>query len=280
VYNSFYEGWGLPVTESLAHGKVPVVPDHSALREAGGTGALYFAPQSEPELVARLEQLMFDTGFRQEAEARIRREVRLRRWPDLARQLLDHIDQVREALPPPFGRLGFRLGEIHELRLLPGAEPRQAMAVADALREGPGWDRLEPWGVWTTPAGPARLRLPLPPGLEGTPLRVTLELQAPPQPCRVAVRAYLAGNPPGAFRRLEAAAGERLFCTLAAEAGADQELVVEFEPGPGVTVPAAGGLPARQVGIGVGSLMVCREDDLWARLEYLERKALPQRALE
>jgi hypothetical protein len=25
--------------------------------------------------------------------------------------------------------------------------------------------------------------------------------------------------------------------------------------------------------------MVCREDDLWARLEYLERKALPQRAL-
>ncbi|MFC7542672.1 hypothetical protein ACFQU2_28800 [Siccirubricoccus deserti] len=69
---------------------------------------------------------------------------------------------------------------------------------------------------------------------------MTLELQAPPQPCRVAVRAYLAGNPPGAFRRLETAAGERLFCTLAVEARADQELVVEFEPGPGVTVPAAG----------------------------------------
>jgi hypothetical protein len=33
------------------------------------------------------------------------------------------------------------------------------------------------------------------------------------------------------------------------------------------------------VGIGVGSLMVCREDDLWARLEYLERKALPRREL-
>ena len=51
LYNSFYEGWGLPVTESLAHGKVPLVPDHSALREIGRRGAVFFAPNSEPELV-------------------------------------------------------------------------------------------------------------------------------------------------------------------------------------------------------------------------------------
>src|SRR4051794_22262138 len=61
--------------------------------------------------------------------------------------------------------------------------------------------------------------------------------------------------------------------------GAARELVVEFEPHPGVPLPAAGNLPQRQVGVGVGSLMACREDDLLARLDYLEAKALPLRRL-
>ncbi|MHB8283840.1 MAG: glycosyltransferase [Caulobacteraceae bacterium] len=36
LYPSNYEGWGLPVTESLCYGKVPLVSDSSSLPEAGG----------------------------------------------------------------------------------------------------------------------------------------------------------------------------------------------------------------------------------------------------
>ncbi|WP_187830340.1 glycosyltransferase family 4 protein [Siccirubricoccus phaeus] len=279
VYNSFYEGWGLPVTESLAHGKVALVPDHSSLREAGGEGALYFQPQSEPELVARLEQLIFEPGFRAAQEAAIRQKVRLRRWSELAEDLLRLAGAELPALPPPLARLGFRLGEIHELRLLPGSRPLPAMAVADAVREGPGWERLERWGCWATPSGPARLRLPLPEGLAGTRLRVMLELRAPPAASRAALRAHAADAEPGAFRTLELAAGGQVFVALPLVAGQAAELVVEIAPGEAVTVPADGNLPQRQVSLGVVSVMACREDDLAARLDYLERKALPLRAL-
>jgi glycosyltransferase involved in cell wall biosynthesis len=41
-YPSNYEGWGLPISESIAFGKVPVVADNSSLREAGGEHAIYF----------------------------------------------------------------------------------------------------------------------------------------------------------------------------------------------------------------------------------------------
>ena len=72
VFNSRYEGWGLPVTESIGYGKVPIVADNSSLRQAGGEAALFFASGSEPELVARLEAMLFDEGFRAEQEAKLR----------------------------------------------------------------------------------------------------------------------------------------------------------------------------------------------------------------
>jgi glycosyltransferase involved in cell wall biosynthesis len=268
LYNSFYEGWGLPVTESLAHGKVALVPEHSSLPEAGRHGAVFFAPQSEPDLVAKLEQLMFDAGFRTAREAEVAAGPRPRRWADLAAQVQAHVEAShRTSLPAPRDRLAFRLGEVHPLRLLPGPDPSLAMAVADVLREGPGWSRLETWGVWTT-LGQSLLRLPV----EAGRLRAYLELVAPPQAVRFGIRAGMRGSPPGGFREVEAAGREVLFCTLDVTAEAGGELQIEIETGQGVVLPG----DQRQVGIGVRSVMVCRRDDLAARLDYLERAALPR----
>jgi glycosyltransferase involved in cell wall biosynthesis len=46
LFPSFVEGWGLPVTESLAFGKPCLIADHAALREAGGTLARCFDPEN------------------------------------------------------------------------------------------------------------------------------------------------------------------------------------------------------------------------------------------
>ena len=52
VVPSLYEGFGLPVLEAMAHGKVVVAAKASSLPEVGGDGVLYFHPTSGPDDVA------------------------------------------------------------------------------------------------------------------------------------------------------------------------------------------------------------------------------------
>jgi hypothetical protein len=71
VYPSRYEGWGLPVSESLAFGKVPIVARNSSLPEAGRDLAWYFESDNVDALVATVEGVLFDAHARENAEARI-----------------------------------------------------------------------------------------------------------------------------------------------------------------------------------------------------------------
>ena len=67
IFPSAYEGWGLPVTEALGFGKVPLVSRVASLPEAGENFAEYFRLESEAELIEKLERLIFDfpsTGMR------------------------------------------------------------------------------------------------------------------------------------------------------------------------------------------------------------------------
>ena len=53
VFPSLYEGWGLPVTESLAFGKPCLAAGTTSLPEAGGGLARYFDPEAYPTWCAR-----------------------------------------------------------------------------------------------------------------------------------------------------------------------------------------------------------------------------------
>jgi hypothetical protein len=266
LYNSFYEGWGLPVTESLAHGKVALVPNHSGLRESGAVGAVLFAPNSEPELVEHVWWLSTDAAHRQSLEAQLAQRLRLRSWAEVAAQVVqDAAAGAASGLPAPLARVPLPLGQAHGLGLLPGPEPSLAMAIADALREGPGWSVAEAWGAWARP-GDSRLRLPLPAEARGAALRVYLEVQAPVEPCLFILRAGREGGQAPAVQRFETRPEERLFAMLTVPAEGEGELVIAIEP------VYAAGLAAPPIGI--CSLMVCRADDHAARLDYLESRAL------
>ncbi len=71
VYPSNYEGWGLPVSESLAFGKLPIVADNSSLPEAGRDLAAYFTTDDLDSLVDCLERHAIDPAARAAHEARI-----------------------------------------------------------------------------------------------------------------------------------------------------------------------------------------------------------------
>jgi hypothetical protein len=102
VCTSRHEGWGLPVTESIAHGRVPVVPAHSGLLESGTGCAAFYEPGDFDNLHDILARLCFDTSYRGALERSLLRHRRLRSWHEVAEQILAVAARVAEepARPP------------------------------------------------------------------------------------------------------------------------------------------------------------------------------------
>jgi glycosyltransferase involved in cell wall biosynthesis len=71
IYPSRYEGWGLPVSESLAFGKVPVVADNSSLREAGGELAVYCETDNQESFFSVLKIEVLNPQKRSQWEHKI-----------------------------------------------------------------------------------------------------------------------------------------------------------------------------------------------------------------
>jgi glycosyltransferase involved in cell wall biosynthesis len=271
VYNSHYEGWGLPVTESLAYGKVPLVPAHSSMPEAGGPGAVYFTPQNEPDLVAKLERLIFDDAWLAGREAAVAAGPKLRGWGALRDQVLDGVRRFA-ALPPPAGaRVAVALGTLYRTRLAAETRPSAGQMVAEVTREGPGWDLPQDWGV-ASRGGLATLRFPLGGRAAEAPLRLFLELRGPVQPALLLLRAMTDDGTLLATPQVALAAEEE--CTVMLDipplaASAALVLDMELEPLPEDTVEGQT-LPEGPVVIGLRGFMLCRQDDLAARLAFLE----------
>jgi glycosyltransferase involved in cell wall biosynthesis len=89
VFPSFYEGWGLPVTESFTFGKVVAASDRGSLPEAGLDFCVYYDPDSLSEATDVIRGLIETPARRIALEARIAAEFRPPSWADTATALLD-----------------------------------------------------------------------------------------------------------------------------------------------------------------------------------------------
>lgn len=89
VFPSLYEGWGLPVVESLAWGKFCLVSNAASLPEAGGEWAEYLDPWDLPAWVDRLGHYMQHPEEVQARNARIAREFRAPGWAQTAQAIHD-----------------------------------------------------------------------------------------------------------------------------------------------------------------------------------------------
>jgi hypothetical protein len=270
VTNSFYEGWGLPVTESLSFGRVPLVARNTSLTEAGGDAAVYFESMNEPDLVAQLETLIFDTAERERREANIATAARLRSWGDIADQVMrEVIAHARK--PAQTQRIAVMPGETYALGLQGGGQPSRAKAVSDLMRDGLNWYGREQWGVWTRP-GIARLRLTLPEDVPAGPLRVYIGLLGPAAATTVGLRAYGADAAPPALAAVALTSYAPQTCVLeVVQPG--REILVELDGGKGVPLGTRKQPDSRVVGAGVTCAMICAADDIAARVGFLERHA-------
>ena len=97
VFPSLYEGWGLPVDESLAHGKFCVTSKTSSMPEVGGNLVDYFDPKDPRDAQRVLERVLFEPGYLETREQRIRAQYRPSSWRDCTRQLIQHSQRLTEA---------------------------------------------------------------------------------------------------------------------------------------------------------------------------------------
>lgn len=94
VFPSFYEGWGLMITESLAFGKMCLASDASSMPEIGGDLIDYFSP-SDP--VAMLEEIMHYVKNPKDLKAKednIKKKYKITTWDDSFHQVQSAIKQL------------------------------------------------------------------------------------------------------------------------------------------------------------------------------------------
>jgi glycosyltransferase involved in cell wall biosynthesis len=89
LFPSFFEGWGLPVTESLAFGKPCIISNRTSLPEAGGKLARSFDPDNLHDAYAVIRKAIEDPAALARWQAQVQHEFRPVPWSATVDALLD-----------------------------------------------------------------------------------------------------------------------------------------------------------------------------------------------
>jgi glycosyltransferase involved in cell wall biosynthesis len=179
VFPSQYEGWGLPVGEALAQGRICVCSDRASLPEVAGEFGVYIDIDDPPACCRTIERLITDKAFRHKLEKKISQGYQPILWESVAQRVLDGCAgaaAMQWKAPYPLPRLAygreasFGSGEVeaegqfgedvlgHILR------SRKSWFVSDNLdgssfacgedsRIGGNWNAPEDWGTWVSYPG-------------------------------------------------------------------------------------------------------------------------------
>lgn len=262
LYPSQYEGWGLPITESLCYGRAVLASDSSSLPEAGGDFAAYFRLGDQAGLTEALERLILDLPWRRSLEARIAATFRPRPWRALASDIIDRITVWNDATPSgPAATPTAEGGRYYWLRRSCETGVGAGVMAPEIFRVGEGWLPPEEWGCWTRGEAVLEARVDA-----AGPLRLFLGLQAPPE--RFAAWRVEAGGEIVGEGELESGRTRWLVQPLpaaASEGGFVRIRIGSRRP----DGPAEGGAT-----LGVIGFMLCADSDLAARTTFIEALAV------
>ncbi len=276
VYNSHYEGWGLPVTESLSYGKVPVVARNSALSESGGKHAIFFDSNSEASFLKVMRNLLTRPDVLAKQEKLIGTQPPVRPWHDIYVDIEKAIAKKSATPGEKPARVGvIDLGKIYWLGTDRAMRNPVDFARCEAVRAGNGWHSPEDWGGWT-----ARRSFQMTfdidygdmPADSNDDIFIQIQFSGPRENSRV--RVELNGESSQAFM---------------VYVGRDTVLRVsfsrkQFKDGPVVLIAEQStmtslaklteGRDARTIGVGLKAFMICRESDMLSRVRFMEEAGL------
>jgi glycosyltransferase involved in cell wall biosynthesis len=294
VYPTLYEGWGLPVGEALAAGKICVCSDRASLPEVAGEAGTCIPLEDTARWLATLRNLITDEGARRSQEILIRAlyhpitwhyvaaaiasacaQAAAIKWPDLypapAIPYATEISFARVAPEPAEGFADSLLHRIADLRrgyFLPDPLTESSFLMGEEARADGTWAGPEPWGTWLcSPTG--ELVLGLPPTEESifyVFLRLRTSVPAAGLPARIFANAEivwqgkLAGKPQDimarARRRLQTDGAWQLKLRVEAEISTSVRQHIE-------------NIDVRTPIIGIEHMLVVPGDDIRTRLDVL-----------
>lgn len=285
AYSSFYEGWGLPVTESLCFGKVCLVANHSSLPEAGGEFAEYYEEDSVKGMADKAEALMFDSAYREARERMIAEGYRPRTWNQVLAAMIDSIlPQLLALQTVQTGIASVEFGTTYEIgQPMDATMPDRTRAVGEMLRADQSWHRVEAWGVFSKQARATLLFLPdlaaaenADVFTESNDVLIYLKLRASEEPVNVVVQVASAPSTCVSLMARE----QRILQTRCPfnvlKNLVEQQVPVTLR----LNVDRMTDLrrhtlnDLRQIGIGVEFLAICLETDISTRMMMIERCCL------
>jgi glycosyltransferase involved in cell wall biosynthesis len=92
VFPSYYEGWGLPVTESLSFGKTCIASSEASVPEAGGEFCLYIDPDNVTEATNLLRRVIQEPGIIENLEKKIGTNFRPVHWSEAANVVIKGLE--------------------------------------------------------------------------------------------------------------------------------------------------------------------------------------------
>jgi glycosyltransferase involved in cell wall biosynthesis len=175
---SFYEGWGLPVGEALAMGKICVCSDRASLPEVAGEFGVYIDIADLEGSLGVIRGLLSDDAARGRLEAKIRRGYEPITWHAVAKRVVAACQSAAGVVwqePYPytsipysseinFGRLDRDIDGTGEAVLARIERTRRGLFLGELLQEqnflwgeeirSHGfWAYPEDWGTWACHAG-------------------------------------------------------------------------------------------------------------------------------
>jgi glycosyltransferase involved in cell wall biosynthesis len=99
LYPSWYEGWGLPISESLAYGKTFIASDRPSLPEAGKGLGIHLDPYDLMAWRNEVLRLANDAAARAAMEARIAGAGPQPTWSDCARSIAARVESIARIGP-------------------------------------------------------------------------------------------------------------------------------------------------------------------------------------
>ena len=158
IYPSLYEGWGLPITESLCHGKAVITCNNSSLPEAGGAFATFVATGSVEELAAAVDRLANDDAELQRIEKTIAAQFAPRSWSQIGNDILTLCTGFDNG--PANARPDIQPGLWYALTRSAAMTVWDGAASAEMYRVGTGWGVSDDRCAWIR-SNQAEIRLPL-----------------------------------------------------------------------------------------------------------------------